>query len=384
MRRSELDRIVDEVRGYYETDSTCLWPTEMHYPSKTYVDPEHARREREVMQRFPIIVGHGSRIPGPGDFLTDDTTGKPLLIVRQDDGSVRAFLNICRHRGARLCDEASGRSRQFVCPYHAWTYRSDGSLRAIPRSEGFSGIEQGGSGLFEMPVEERHGLLWVVPVYGASIDVAAYLGPLDEEIASYGISDMVLERDELLTFDINWKYVIDGFCEVYHFARLHRNSIAPHVHGTHSPYEAFGRHGRMVVVRRTFDPIAARGADGMSREEVLSTLAMTYQLFPNSVIVWQGDHFECWTSYPGATPDKCTIRIQSITTPEQASDAMKPRWDRNWEIMIRTVVTEDWAVSRTIQDSIPSLPDGTIVFGRNEPGMQHFHGQILKECGQSG
>lgn len=379
MQREELERIVNEIRGYYDTDSTKMYPEEGRHPARTYLDGDWALREQHMLDRFPQIVGHASQIPEPGDFYTDDTTGKPLLIVRQEDGSVKAFLNICRHRAARLCDEESGRKKVFVCPYHAWSFRRDGGLQSVPRPEGFCNVEKADLGLFEMPVEVRHGLIWVVPTVGAEIDVANHLGGFDEELSSFNMDDMVQERAEILTFDMNWKFVVDGFLEVYHFAKLHQNSIAPYFHGWHSPYEARGQNGRLVGVRKAFDKVNETGPDGISTEDLLKTIALNYVLFPNTVLVWQADHFECWTAYPGETPEDCVVRVQSITTREQASEEHKPKWEKNWKILIGTVVAEDWAVSKTIQESIHAMPDDTMLFGRNEPGLQHFHTRLIEQ-----
>ena len=379
MHRIELDRIIKEVGDYYERDSTKLAPTEGFYTADSYADPQWAARERTIFLKFPIIVGHSTRLKEPGSFFTDDTTGVPLIIVRQNDGSLRALLNVCRHRGARVCTETEGTRRAFVCPYHAWSYRGDGSLLRIPRPDAFPNLQEKDYGLIELPVEERHGFIWVIPTPGIKIDVAAHLGVLDDEIASYGTSEMVLERESILKEDMNWKFVIDGFLEVYHFASLHAKSISPYFHGRYSPYDMYGRNGRLIGVRRSFDDLRKDGTDKIETAELTKNFAFNYFIFPNTVLVWQADHFECWTSFPGDEPDKCVVHVQSITPKAMAGPELTPKWDKNWKILIGTVVSEDWAVSKTIQQSIRSKANETFVFGRNEIGLQHFHGEIHKE-----
>jgi phenylpropionate dioxygenase-like ring-hydroxylating dioxygenase large terminal subunit len=379
MQRVELDRIIREVGEYYEQDSTKLAPAEGFHAASSYANGDWAAKERRMLRRVPIIVGHSSKLKEPGSFFTDDTTGVPLIVVRQNDGSLRALVNVCRHRGARVCAEAEGTRRVFVCPYHAWSFRSDGSLLKIPRPEAFPNLDAKDYGLTEVPVEERHGFIWVLPTPGATIDVAAHLGALDAEIASYGASEMVLEREAILTENMNWKFVIDGFLEVYHFASLHAKSISPYFHGRYSPYDAYGRNGRLIGVRRSFDAVRESGTDGIETAELTKNFAFNYVIFPNTVLVWQADHFECWTSFPGETPDKCVVRVQSITPKSMAGPQFTSRWDKNWKILIGTVVSEDWAVSKSIQQSIHAATNDTIVFGRNEIGLQHFHGEIRKE-----
>lgn len=376
MQRSELDRVVDEIRSFMTADTTRMADTVFEHPASAYSDPDWARRERAMLARHPMILGHGSQIPNPGDFRTDDSTGMPVLLVRQADHSIKAFVNICRHRGARLCEETSGNRKLFVCPYHAWSFKMDGALMQTPRPEGFEGLDRKDYGLAELPCQERHGLIWVALDRTATIDVAAHLGPLDAELAAYDMAELVLERDEILDFDMNWKFVIDGFLEVYHFAKLHQKSIAPYFYGWHSPWDSYGQNGRLIGVRKAFDTIRDADTSGLSNWDILKTIAVNYVLFPNTVLVWQGDHFESWTAYPGQRPDTCRVRVQSITRKQDAVPEKTAKWDKNWKILIGTVISEDWAMCRTIQNGAAFMPADRLVFGRNEPGLHHFHGQI--------
>jgi Ring hydroxylating alpha subunit (catalytic domain) len=205
---------------------------------------------------------------------------------------------------------------------------------------------------------------------GARIDVAAHLGA---ELATYGIENFVVEREVVRQEAINWKFVIDGFLEVYHFPTLHANSIAPYFHGKYSPFDAFGRNGRLVGVRASFAKIIDLPFDEM---EFMPHIAVNYQIFPNTVLVWQGDHFEVWISSPGQAPNNSSVCIQSLTTAEMSGKTHTARWDRNWKVLIDTVVTEDWAISMAVQNSPPFVANDRIVFGRNEPGLQHFHQQL--------
>jgi len=375
--RVTLDGIVAEVEGYMDRDTSCLWDQEGLQSASHYCDPAWLVREQNVLRGNPVIVGHGSKIKSPGDFFTHDLTGLPILVVRQEDGSVRAMLNICTHRGTRLCTQHQGQGRNFVCPYHAWTFRIDGGLRGMPRPEGFVNVDKSQYGLKQLPCEERHGFVWVVPSPDATIDVAAHLGAaLDTELASYGASDLVLEREENLAAEMNWKFVLDGFLEVYHFAKLHAKSIAPYFYGNHSPFHTFGPHGRMVGVRASFAELRGKPKDHIATDALIKHFAVNYMIFPNTVLVWQGDHFESWTAFPGERPDRCVTHIQSITPPSMAQPEFEGKWQRNWKILTGTVVAEDWAVSQTIQRSAHAMPNDRIIFGRNEPGLQHFHSQL--------
>lgn len=381
MDRMMLDKIVDRVEAFMDQGGTELWPHEVQQVASRYADPAWHAQERQVIRTQPIIVGHSSRLKAPGDFFAHDATGVPIVVVRQQDGSLRAMVNVCTHRGARLCTKSEGQRNSIVCPYHSWTFRIDGTLRGVPKPEGFAGLDQAQYGLQQLPVQERHGFVWVVPTPGASIDVASHLGGLDAELASYGAADMVLERQEHLPAQMNWKFVLDGFLEVYHFATLHAKTIAPYFHGNFSPFDADGRNGRLVGVRASFDKVRGKPKGDIETSELIKHLAINYFIFPNTILVWQGDHFECWTAFPGERPDTSLSHVQSITPAAMATSEYEGKWDRNWRVMISTVVEEDWAMSKTIQDSIHAAPHNRIVFGRNEPGLQHFHGQLAQQIG---
>jgi nitrite reductase/ring-hydroxylating ferredoxin subunit len=372
MDRATQKRVFAEIRGYFENSGTKLSDRETYHRASTYTDPTHHQRERELLRRYPLIVGRSASISKSGDFLTDDSTGVPIIVSRQANGSVKALINVCRHRAARVCVETSGHRTSFVCPYHAWSYKTDGSLRAVP-SAAFPGLDLASHGLIELPAEERHGFIWVVATPGARIDVAAHLGDLDTELATYDIENFVVEREVVRQEAINWKFVIDGFLEVYHFPTLHANSIAPYFHGKYSPFDAFGRNGRLVGVRASFAKVIDLPFDEV---DLMPHIAVNYQIFPNTVLVWQGDHFEVWISSPGQAPNNTSVRVQSLTTVDMSGKTFAARWDRNWKVLIDTVVTEDWAISMAVQNSLPFVADDRIVFGRNEPGLQHFHKQL--------
>jgi nitrite reductase/ring-hydroxylating ferredoxin subunit len=109
------------------------------------------------------VVAHLDQLPEPGSFVTADAAGSPLLLVRQDDGSVRALANVCRHRGARVETEPAGRRKMFACPYHRWCYTRTGAIRSIPFDDGFAGAGRADLGLAGYPSALTGNLVWVVP-----------------------------------------------------------------------------------------------------------------------------------------------------------------------------------------------------------------------------
>jgi nitrite reductase/ring-hydroxylating ferredoxin subunit len=126
-------------------------------------------------RRSPFVVGLSQQLSAPRDFLTHDLSATPLFVIRQADGALKGFLNVCRHRGVRVVGELFGNQRSFTCPYHGWTYGADGTLKGIPFRQAFEDVDRDERGLVELAVEERHALVWVSPVPGISVDAAAYV-----------------------------------------------------------------------------------------------------------------------------------------------------------------------------------------------------------------
>lgn len=178
-----------------------------------YTSPSRFEAEKRVVfRRLPLVVGRTSELPAAGSFFTHDAAGVPLLLTRDPAGEVRAMLNVCTHRGARLVTEERGATESFVCRLHAWRYDLCGQLArpgltSLPRE-----LEQfiDDRALTSLPCESRHGFLWVVPAARARIDVAGALGEsLDAELASLGLADLVEVRREVSTRPGNWKRVVE-------------------------------------------------------------------------------------------------------------------------------------------------------------------------------
>jgi Rieske 2Fe-2S family protein len=139
----------------------------------------HLQWEHEITTLFrahPLIVAHSSELE-PGEAMTHDSYGLPLLLCRDKDGALRCFMNVCRHRGMRLLHGAEAQPRaSIVCPYHGWTYRLDGALRHIAHAEAFGPCAAHGRALQALPCAERHGLIWVAPDAQGHLDLDVYLG----------------------------------------------------------------------------------------------------------------------------------------------------------------------------------------------------------------
>jgi phenylpropionate dioxygenase-like ring-hydroxylating dioxygenase large terminal subunit len=369
-------RVIDFV----ERGTTELAEAVYLNPVSTYACPKQAERERHVLFRgHPLFFGLSCELPNPGDYRADDLSGVPILVVRGKDGALRAFLNVCRHRGAKV---ASGRGskRLFVCPYHAWTYDLDGRLTRIAPAEGFPGVSCEERSLVPIPVAERHGLIFVQASQGSPIDVDALLGhDLAAEFASYGFDTYSHYQTQTLAKDMNWKLVIDTFLETWHVATLHKETVGPIFQPNVNVYDAFGHNGRLIIPRRSLMESKGRPE---STWDLLTHSAIVYTLFPNALLVWQGDHLETWRSFPvGGATDRCIAEAALFTPKPADTDKSRRYWDRNMDLLMRTVDAEDFPVCLDIQRGLTAGAQTHITFGRNEPALGHYHRSLQAALG---
>ena len=191
-------------------------------PWSWYTDPAVLQLERErIFRRSWQYVGHTGEVAEPGSFVSTRVGDVPVVVVRDEDGALRAFLNVCRHRGSIVCT-GSGRRATLQCPYHAWTYGLDGRLLAAPRSDREGGVDTDDLGLVQLQLETWGPLVFVNPDREAS-PLADFLDGLPELVADAGLElDALrfLQRSES-ELACNWKISVENFLECYHCPTAH-------------------------------------------------------------------------------------------------------------------------------------------------------------------
>ncbi|MDH4040986.1 MAG: aromatic ring-hydroxylating dioxygenase subunit alpha [Gammaproteobacteria bacterium] len=181
----------------------------------------------ELVFRSWIYAGHVSEVANPGDYLTLEIGEDSLIIVRDDDGEIRALMNICRHRGARVCEGASGNRKTFVCPYHGWVYRTDGSLKAAREMHMLEGFDATAHGLRQARVVVYMGLIFINCDTDAQ-DLLAPLQNLDRQLGAYDLPHAKVAHKQTYRIAANWKLVLENYLECYHCATSHRSYSRMH------------------------------------------------------------------------------------------------------------------------------------------------------------
>ena len=192
-------------------------------PGWIYRDPEFLEREKQAIFRNAWqLVCHLSDIPRPGDYHTFEFLGEPIAVLRSEDGTVRAFHNVCRHRAARLLDGPRGHCpRRITCPYHAWTYALDGRLIGVPQRDSFPGLDTAQYGLKPLEHEVFMGFVFVRLAPGLP-SVREMAAPYAIELAQYRFEELVpVGRVTLRPRAVNWKNVADNYSDGLHINVAH-------------------------------------------------------------------------------------------------------------------------------------------------------------------
>jgi len=381
MQRHEQIAEARKLLAHLENRTTDLADTIYRNPVTDYTCPTQAERERALFFRAGAInIGLSALLPNPGDWMTHDYSGVPILVVRRPDGELGAFLNACRHRGARVAEGRGSGERDFRCPYHGWCYGLDGTLIARPDESSFVAAERTAHGLRPLPVAEKYGMIWVATSPAGRLEIDTLLSGLGDDLAALSLDTYHHYETRVLRRRMNWKLAIDTFGETYHLQHLHPDTVDPLFFSNRATFKAFGPNHRMLGARRTIDELRSLPENEW---DVFDKTVVICVLFPNTVFTYQRDHVETWHMFPGATPDD-TVMYVSLYIPEPVtSPKAKEHWDKNFDLLMATVENEDFPTCEGMQRGFYSGAQDSIVFGRNEPALQHFHRNITAALAQA-
>lgn len=369
MNKAEEIALVGELRELAQNKRCFLDDTPTANPVWKYTDALHFKREEATLFRaMPRIAAHASELPAPDSFLRRDIAGLPVLFTRDKSNKVRAFLNVCRHRGARLVDDESGCRNRFTCPYHAWSYANDGRLLKAPfADQGFPDLDTSTVSLKALACEERYGWIWIVP-NGGPLDLDTYLGALDADLAWLDGGALEIKAESTTERSANWKILIEGGIEAYHFKVVHRKTIGPHFPANLSSYRMFGDHIRSILPRAG---IADVDTGDMEHASIRDKANVLYTFFPLTNILAMPDHL-VWIHNEPLAADRTRLRISTLAT---KADTDTEHWARNNAIAQETLA-EDGEIGESIQSGIGSGANDVFHFGRFEGALAEFNATI--------
>jgi carnitine monooxygenase subunit len=335
----------------------------------SYTSARRYERDRTMLLASPQLVGYASELPVPGSYCTKTVMGRSILLTRTKDGSVNAFENVCLHRQSQIAD-GCGTARRLSCPYHAWTYDLEGNLVGVPGKEGFPQTVGKPAKLAELPATEFAGFLWLSLDATADLDIARHLGPLAPELEAWGIGRWTSLGEKVLDCPIDWKLALDTFAENYHFATVHRNTFATIARSNCTVFDAFGPHHRLVFPLNNIMDLEHVPEDEW---QPLHHLTVIYALFPNIVISVTVANGELFRVYPGDAAGHSVTVHQNSTPLDVSDESMAAGAKAVFEYAHSTVRDEDYRLVQALQRNLASGVRPGLVFGRNEPGLQHRH-----------
>jgi len=279
-----------------------------------YFSDERFEAEKELFGRIWLNVAEAAEIPNPGDWVVREVAvrSSSVILVRGKDNEIRAFHNICSHRGMKLAWDDKGRGGKFSCPYHAWVYDSSGALTHIPDEGCFQHVDKKESGLTPIRCDIWEGLVFINLDAQGTQSLADYLGPLTERLKNVPFASYPYTARVGSMIDANWKLAIEAQCEAYHVRALHARTVSKMLSSKDNPYvhplatEYFGAHRMNSVPRnpdfelspeklvQAFSFMNAQQmviADTGSQEKPEHTFAGHPDLNPAGSNVWGNDQF---------------------------------------------------------------------------------------------
>lgn len=380
LRRESANALRRRTINHIRSGTTDLSAGPMLVSTSVYTDSERHELERQVLfQQRPVLAALSADLPNPGDTFLFEEVGPAILLVRNKEGKVNAFLNMCTHRAAKLVTEC-GRKNRMSCKFHGWTFDLDGKLVGIPGKEGFVSIDPAERNLIPVPVAEWHGLIFVRAVpRGEPIDVEAHLGKeFARELAHLELEKAVPMKSTRFGVNSNWKYAMDTYGEGYHFATLHPTSIGALAFSNIMSYDNYGPHHRLAMPRAEF----MEYSDKPEEEWPETTYSGLYYIFPNVVInansIKGGKQFYGVSRvFPNESVDQATTVITTYKPGHMRDIEETDSWTEMHDFIVKVVSTEDYSVSEAGQRNMKyAPPDFRPVLGANELALQNIHRHI--------
>ncbi|HEX3499941.1 MAG TPA: aromatic ring-hydroxylating dioxygenase subunit alpha [Stellaceae bacterium] len=303
-------------------------------PGECYTGDAFFRAEiAHIHRRNWLFAGRVEEIAAPGDYRAIETVGGPVILLRDREGSLRAFANCCRHRGSLLL-EGSGNIPAISCPYHAWSYRLDGSLIAAPDMDRTIGFDKAEQGLAPVRLEIWQGFIFLNFDADAP-DLATHLGNLPEMLGGYRFDEMVCTWRQEIECRCNWKLLVENALETYHTGLVHartvgaQTSISPATTGEWVTLQVLSATSVAVLTDAPpFPPIACLSAEA-KRGTYFTMILPTTQFACAQDAMW-------WLAVRPLAPDRTVLSLggcfprSTVALPDFAAKAgaYYDRWAR--------------------------------------------------------
>jgi glycine betaine catabolism A len=355
-------------------------------PGRYYVAPQILDQEfdRIFTQRW-LCVGREDQIAHPGDYFLQSVGNESIIVLRDRSGTARAYYNVCRHRGTRLCEDHRGRfSETIQCPYHAWTYSLDGRLVGAPSSADIEGFTKSDYPLHKVSIESWEGFLFINLSENPEPFAQAF-EPLIGRFTRFNLSRLAVARTIEYDVRANWKLLFQNYSECYHCGPVHPPlaKITPPTSGENDLIEGPFTGGFMVINEGSESLTLSGRACGLMVGDLPKedhNRVYYYAIFPNMLLSLHPDYVMFHTLWPEAT-DRTRIFCSWLFHPDTLND---PSWNPEdgiqfWDMTNR----QDWHICEQSQLGVQSRVYQPGPYSKREALSVQFDREVLKAIGHS-
>lgn len=347
--------------------------------ASTFLDENFYKLEQErVFRKSPLAVTLSVMLPEPGSVLTHDGYGIPLLLMRGKDGQVRAFLNACQHRGAKVVEQCGPhKASRVTCPYHAWTYALDGRLIGVPREEAFKNLDKAGRHLAALPCKEAGGFIWVILDRNAEPDFGEIVPELVSDLDSLGFRTIHVYGQKTFELKANWKLVLEPFFEPYHVQRLHAKSLQGLFADVPCVSQFIGPHLIQISGKAKFTPDMV----DTPGENIHKLITLGIHLFPCTVIITSPYYISVLFIMPTAI-DKSTVHYFMLTPTPPDTEKAAEVYSRSYEMIVNVFGNEDFRAAESAQVGIASGALKELVYCGLEEHIPAYYERLDRHLGE--
>jgi len=363
--------LLDHILNHIDNGTTDLGDEDWLEPVENYSSQARFDTERRLMRRLPVPFCPVAALPEPGSYVARNSAGVPIVVVRDLDGTIRAFRNACRHRGMQLA-EGSGCTKIFRCTYHGWAYRLDGRLEYVPHEHGFPDLDKDQNGLVPVhAVDIQGGLVFVTQ------DEPVGPGAL-ESLPALLTDDQVLFDSSESQDDINWKLTAEGTLEGYHIKPTHPETFFPYGYDNLNVVEMQGPNSRVCYPFRRIEKLRGAPRENLSLDRMVT---LVNRVFPFASVFRHSQHYDVTLAEP-ESPTKTRYFHYKLTLPlpdgAALTDEILARAKKDVAFLAETGNKEDAKVVTDIQAAIGSGANTHYRFGRFESAIGHLHMNLAR------
>ena len=370
----------------FRRTATSFVPGSRTLPREFYTSPEILAEEQEkIHARSWNLVGRAASLAEPGEYIVRTVANESLIVTRDRAGVLHAFFNVCRHRGTRICMEGSGRFGETIqCPYHAWTYATDGRLVGAPHMHEVEGFDKADYPLHSAAIVEWEGFLFVNPAERPESFEQAF-APMIGRLARFDLASLVVGHRVRYDVRSNWKLVFQNYSECLHCPTIHPKlaTVLPYQSGANDLTEGAFLGGYMEIKAPNQSATMSGRACGRLVSAALSTddrhRAFYYTLMPNMLLSVHPDYVNYYVVHPVA-PDRTVVESEWLFHPDTLADPNNgiPDAVEFWDLTNR----QDWDIVERSQLGVSSRRYATGPYSARESIPAAWDREYLRQMGR--